>query len=249
MLNNRPIIGITPQLDIDSPFRSVRLFPQYQKSIEKAGGIGIMIPLTEDEEVLRQIIDMCDGFLFTGGQDVHPSMYGETESSHLIRPTGYAPERDKFESIFYPLVKEANKPLLAICRGFQIINVLHGGSIVQELTYDENNPDSIYHPAWGDNEKGHEILVTEDTHLKNIFNSSEIYVNSFHHQGIKDLGSRLTVSGISPDGLIEAFDIEDMDFGVGVQWHPEVLYAHDIDDGKLFKALINEIKSREKEQD
>lgn len=248
MFKHRPIIGITPQLDINSPFRSVRLFPQYQRSIEKAGGIGIMIPLTQDKEVMEQIIDMCDGFLFTGGQDLNPSLYGETENIDLTHPTGYAPERDAFESQFYPLVKKSKKPVLAICRGFQIINVLHGGTIIQELPENGDNMNFVFHPAWNEEDPGHDIFINSHTQLAEIMKAKKIYVNSFHHQGIKDLGNGLTVSGRSRDGLVEAFDIDDLPFGVGVQWHPEVLYDNDFDDGNLFKALIEACQSQDQKE-
>ncbi len=242
MKNLKPIIGISPQLDITNPFRHVRLFPQYQRSLEKAGAIGLMLPLTEDEETLKQICDLCDGFLFTGGQDLEPKLYGETEDENLDFSTGYAPERDRFESLFYPMVEKTGKPILAICRGFQIINVLHGGSIVQDLSLEEDRP--VAHSSFGsdDSNNFHTLNVLENTQLHDIFKRDLVTVNSYHHQGIKTLGEGLTVSGVSDDGLIEAFDIDGLDFGVAVQWHPEVLFDSQIDDGKLFKAFVKACK-------
>lgn len=239
MSKKKPVIGLTPQLDITNSFRHVRLFPQYQRAIEKAGGIGIMLPLTNDVNVMRQMAEMCDGFVFTGGQDLAPYLYGEEEADDLSMTTGYAPERDAFESAFYPIAKETNKPILAICRGFQIINVLHGGTINQDLPEESDDPNFVLHPAWSeDSGDFHDILIRQGTHLSKIFNKDKISVNSFHHQGLKDLGKGLTVSGIAPDGLVEAFDIDGLDFGVAVQWHPEVLYDLDIGKGELFRELI-----------
>lgn len=240
-----PTIGIIPQLDINNSFRHVRLFPQYQRSIEKAGGIGVMLPLTNDKEVMNQMANMFDGFLFTGGQDLSPHLYGGIEDPNLEFSTGYAPERDEFESKFYPIVYKKNKPIFAICRGLQIINVLHGGTINQNLPEFSSDPNFILHPAWS-SEGGfiHDINVKNDTKLKEIMKTNSIKVNSYHHQGIDRLGQGLTVSGTSPDGLIEAFDIDGLDYGVGVQWHPEVLYDNDLDDGKLFKRFLEECKKK-----
>lgn len=239
MKYKRPIIGLTPQVDITNPFRHVRLFPQYQRSIEKAGGIGIMLPLTTDKDVMKEMTELCDGFIFTGGQDLDPYLYGEEEDDSLSMSTGYAPERDEFESSFYPIALESKKPLLAICRGFQIINVLHGGNIVQDLPETSNDPNFVLHPAWSE-EHGdfHKIFIKPETQLEDIYRRKEIDVNSFHHQGVDKIGSNLTVSGIAQDGLVEAFDIDDLDFGVGVQWHPEVLFDNNIGNGELFRAHI-----------
>lgn len=239
MNTKRPIIGLTPQLDITNPFRHVRLFPQYQRAIEKAGGIGIMLPLTRDKDVMKEMTQMCDGFIFTGGQDLAPYLYGEEESDRLSMSTGYAPERDEFESAFYPIAFETKKPILAICRGFQIINVLHGGTINQDLPEYSDDPNFVLHPAWSE-EHGdfHDILIRPDTQLKNIFKKDDIQVNSFHHQGLDKIGTDLTVSGVARDGLVEAFDINGLDFGVGVQWHPEVMFDEGIGNGELFLEHI-----------
>lgn len=243
----RPLIGIIPQLDIENPFRHVRLFPQYQRSIERAGGIGVMLPFTNDKEVMKEMANSFDGFLFTGGQDINPELYGQKEGNYLTMSTGYAPERDDFESAFYPILKELNKPILAICRGFQIINVLHGGTILQDLPYEPYDGNFVLHPAW-DSEGNfvHEIYVRPNTKLREIMRDDVIPVNSYHHQGIGKVGEGLTISGVSPDGLVEAFDIDDLDYGVGVQWHPEVLFDNNFDDGRLFKSFIEECRKRMK---
>ncbi len=240
-----PLIGIVPQLDITTPMRHVRLFPQYQRSIEKAGGIGVMLPLTNNKDIMNQLAQTFDGFLFTGGQDLNPHLYGEDELENLEATTGYAPERDYFESAFYPLVKKLNKPILAICRGFQIINVLHGGTIIQDLPRQSPDPNFVLHPAWNENrEQLHDIFINPNTSLYNIIKRKKVKVNSYHHQGINQLGKGLTVSATSPDGLIEAFDIDDLNFGVAVQWHPEVLYDKQLSDGKIFKAFIENCSNK-----
>lgn len=240
-----PIIGLVPQIDSDKYFKYVRLFPEYQASVEKAGGVGLMIPHTKDKKIMRMIVELCDGFIFTGGHDIDPRLYGEKESAYVSMSTGYSPERDEFETTFYPLVKEMNKPILAICRGFQIINVIHGGTMIQDLPYEPYDGNYILHPAW--TEEGnlvHDINVKPNTKLHKILKKDIVSVNSYHHQGVKKLGKGLTISGVAPDGLIEAYDIDDLDFGIGVQWHPEVLYTKDYNSGKLFKAFIEECKKR-----
>ena len=158
-----PKIGIVPQIDITNPFRHVRLFPQYQHSIERVGGIGYMLPFTQNLDIMKEMANSFDGFLFTGGQDLNPSLYGKQELEDLSNSTGYAPERDIFEPLFYPIVRDLNKPVLAICRGFQSINVIQGGTIIQDLpSY------KISHTYKAEVENMHGIILKPGTKLKKI---------------------------------------------------------------------------------
>lgn len=240
-----PLIGIVPQLDTKTPMHHVRLFPEYQRSLEKAGGIGVMLPLTNNLEILNQIANSFDGFLFTGGQDLNPVLYGEEKIENIDSIDTYSTERDSYECLFYPIVKKLNKPILAICRGFQLINVIHGGTIMQDLPRESDKPGFILHPAWNDKHQFfHDIIINPDSNFSKIMGQEKIIVNSYHHQGIKKLGNGLSIAGISPDGLVEAFEIDDLDFGLAVQWHPEVLFDYGIDDGKIFKAFLNSCRKK-----
>lgn len=126
-----PVIGISPQIDVTSPFRTLRLFPQYQRALEECGALGLMLPMSADEATTGRMIELCDGFILTGGQDLDPALYGEAPTT----TNETAPERDAYEPAVFPEIMASGKPVLAICRGMQMLNVLHGGTIRQDLPY------------------------------------------------------------------------------------------------------------------
>lgn len=242
----RPLIGIVPQMDVDNRFRHLRVFPHYMKALEKLGAVGVMLPMTEDPALMKELASRFDGFLFPGGNDLQPELYGEKTEKGL-EETKYAPERDQFESAFYPFVYEADKPVLAVCRGMQLVNVLGGGSMIQDLPVEGEDEGFVLHAEWERPEElVHELTLVPGTLLADLYEEETIGVNSLHHQGIDRLGDGLTVSGRSKDGLVEAYDIDGLSFGMGVQWHPEVTYLAGLDDGRIFKAFIAAAKDEQK---
>jgi putative glutamine amidotransferase len=194
-----------------------------------------MLPLTADEAVLRQLVGLCAGFLFTGGQDIYPGLYGADVSS-LCGPI--CETRDRMEKALFSIaVLEQNKPALGICRGIQIFNVLLGGTLYQDipaqlprsvLTHRQNPP---YHrPA-------HQVNIEPESPLHELLGVSTLAVNSSHHQGIAGLSPKLSPMARAEDGLIEAVYMKDRAFVWAVQWHPEMALAEESSE-KIFGAFV-----------
>lgn len=231
----KPVIGIMATIgDMNEAMNFTRLNNTYVISVSQAGGVPIVIPprLTEDE--MSRIIEICDGFLFSGGIDVTPSLYGE-DAHEKLGETHYA--MDQVQLALLKKVMEARKPLLGICRGHQVLNVACGGTLYQDLSETENL--YIKHrqqTSWGD--VSHRITITENSLLADIL-GTEIMVNSYHHQSVKDPGTNVVITAYSADGIAEAIEVKDYPFAVGVQWHPEIMVAFgDTTMCPLFEALI-----------
>lgn len=230
----KPIIGIVPLFDEYKD--SYWMLPGYMLSIEKCGGIPIMLPLTTNKENIKELTKHCNGFLFSGGHDVNPNMYKE-EKSEKCHNICY--ERDEMETILFEEIIKEDKPLLAICRGIQIINVLLGGSLYQDLQT-QKGLHHVQKPPYDINL--HKVDIIKDTPLYNLLNLNEIGVNSYHHQAIKDLAVNLKPMAVSKDGLIEGVYLEDKKFVWGLQWHPEFNYEKEETSIKIIKEFINKCK-------
>ncbi len=228
----RPYIGII--LLVDEAKESYWMLPGYMDGIEQAGGIPILLPLTNNEEVLKQVIYNIDGLLLTGGHDVDPSLY--YEKAHAKTGT-HCCIRDSSEAF---LIKEAikiNLPTLGICRGLQLLNVVLGGSLYQDLP--SQAPSDIQHqmsPPY--NRTAHCVTISPNTPLSSILNAEKIGVNSYHHQAIKALAPSLQVAATSEDGLIEAVYLPEQRFTLAVQWHPELSYKENQHSLALFQAFV-----------
>jgi len=207
----------------------------YVESIIKAGGIPIILPILSDEESIRQQIKLLDGVLLTGGIDINPLLYNEEPSPKL----GFIyPDKDNFDILIVKIALELKKPILAICRGHQILNIALGGTLYQDLSY----MDGCYikhHQQSKDGAASHTLNITANSILYKILGDS-IISNSFHHQAIKDLAPGFKVTAYSKDNVIEAIEKCDEKFVVGVQFHPEIMTAYgDNNMLKLFQAFIN----------
>ncbi|MDS0525743.1 gamma-glutamyl-gamma-aminobutyrate hydrolase family protein [Clostridium sp. SHJSY1] len=206
---------------------------EYIQAIEKVGGIPLIIPVISSELSLDAYVDICDGFLFTGGIDINPIYYNKNPHKKL----GYVDSRlDEFQLKLMKKVLKAEKPFLAICRGVQILNVVCGGTLYQDL--DEIPNDTIQHQQRGERcNLIHKVNFESNTILYDLL-GDEIYVNSFHHQSVEKLGDNLIITGQAPDGVIEALEVKDYNWGVGVQWHPEIMFNHFDSMRPLFEGLI-----------
>jgi putative glutamine amidotransferase len=206
-MTNRPRIGVTPSSRLDD----------YLESVTKAGGDPVVLSNGDDpEDVLARV----DGILLTGGLDVDPALYGE--AAHPT--TEPAPDRDAFE---IPLSRAAVKrdvPLLAICRGVQVLNVAEGGTLVQDIP-SERRTDLNHAVNEPKTDHTHAIAIVPDTKVAAALDcaapASTCTVNSRHHQAVGTVASDFIVSATSPDGIIEAIERPGSTFCVGVQWHPE----------------------------
>lgn len=237
-INMAAIIGLIPLVDTEK--QSYWMLPGYIEGIAAAGGIPIMLPLTEDNHTLSQIVRYCNGFLFTGGQDVSPVLYGEKEIS---RCGECSPERDSMEWSLLKQVLEVDKPILGICRGIQFLNVALGGTLYQDIptqrpSVEEHHQKPPYHIP------SHEVMVSFESPLYELLHKDKLSVNSYHHQGIKKLAKGLQVMACATDGLIEGVYMPEKRFVWGLQWHPEFSYLSDEDSRKIFEAFVKAAQKR-----
>ncbi|MDR1781609.1 MAG: gamma-glutamyl-gamma-aminobutyrate hydrolase family protein [Bacilli bacterium] len=245
-----PIIGISCHLKLNEE----DWFKNYQtnyvgrpevESIIKANGTPIMLPMTNDINLIKNYLDIIDGLVIIGGEDINPSYYNED----LDKLSGViVEERDKFEEL---LIKEAfNRkiPMLLICRGMQMINALYGGTLYQDLSL--NKDYYLEHQAWNKSYRHvHQIAITkEDSFMFDIYKKNNFYVNSLHHQAIKNVSPLFDVTAISKDGVIEAIELKDKSFFcLAVQYHPEISsYYYDDYHKLMFNYFINYINNHQK---
>lgn len=212
----------------------------YSDAIIRAGGIPIVIPISEDEDYIKDIADKIDGVVLSGGADMDPLISGQRADEKTGRVSA---ERDKQELLLLDyLYKNTEKPILGICRGLQMLNVYFKGTLILDLPSAGYLAHSI-----SNNERTkpiHDITIYEDTLLKEIIGSEKTYVNTIHHQAIDKLGEGLKVSAISEDNVIEAIETEDVKtrFILGTQWHPEMISIKDDKHQNIFDYFINSAK-------
>lgn len=208
----------------------------YIQAVADHGGIPFSIPYYED--CTAAFFSCCrkkfDGFLFCGGGDINPLLFHEPPSMHL-GTTDFAFDRFQLK-LLSTLLKPSAKPVLAICKGMQLLNIACQGSIYQDFT---ENPDFFNHcqPSRLRSEPAHPVRTEEGSLLRRIL-GKDTYVNSFHHQGIRLTGDHLTASAYAPDGMIEGIEGTRHPFLIGVQWHPECMYPHSVKMSRLFTAFI-----------
>ena len=233
-MNNSPIIGVTPLWDAER--KSVWMLPDYLDGIRAAGGLPIVLPLEMTEKDTDQIVATCNGFLFTGGQDVAPELYGTKDTTGTVVSS---PERDKLETLLLKKALQADKPILGICRGFQFLNAFLGGTLWHDLP--SQHPSEIVHKQGKPyNAPTHQVTLSGD--LKTLLGKETLEVNTLHHQAIKDLSGDLVPMAVAPDGLIEAAKMKGKRFVWAVQWHPEYLFKTDPDSLTIFKHFVGQCR-------
>jgi len=216
--DQRPLIGVA-SLDSETYIRAIR----------ESGGIPVVLPNTDPSpEAIEDYLTRLDALLLPGGADIPPSEYGE-EPHPTVKVLSDA--RFGFEKAMGKAwIERTDKPLLGICLGSQWINVLHGGSLVQDIPseFNANHRDTT-----------HKVTVEPDSRLGGIFGESEFEVNSLHHQAVRKVGKGLRIVARSPEGIVEATESVDPNrFLIGVQWHPEKLMPEDQRQAKLLKAFV-----------
>ena len=231
-MSKSPIIGVTPLWDAER--KSVWMLPDYLEGIKAAGGIPVILPIEMSEADVDRIVETCDGFLFTGGQDVAPELYGTKDATGTVVPS---PERDNLETLLLSKVLQADKPILGICRGLQFINAFLGGTLWQDLP--SQHPSDIVHrqgKPYGI--PTHKVSLNGD--LRTLLGKDTLEVNTLHHQAIKDLGKDLIPMAESPNGLIEAVKMVGKRFVCAVQWHPEYMFKTDGDSLRVFSWFVRQ---------
>ena len=230
---NRPLIGIVPLIDHQRD--SLWMLPGYLNGVIRAGGVPVMLPLTVKPDVLYRAMDVCSGFLLTGGQDVSPQLYGEDP---LPQCGEVSAERDAMEAMLLQKALDSDKAVLGICRGIQFLNVYCGGTLWQDIpTQRPTNTEHHMSPPY--DRAVHKVSIIQDTMLHQIFGCTELAVNSYHHQAIKEPGRGLQAAAVSEDGLIEGVVMPAHRFVCAVQWHPEFAAPDDAAAQKLFTAFIS----------
>lgn len=233
----KPYIGITMLLDAQ-PSRNMNLLDQdYGKAVHQAGGIPV--PILGVGEAVPDLVRQLDGFLFSGGDDIHPRFYGEKPLQNA-RVTASSDERTRFELKLFRAVVKARKPVLAVCHGAQLVNVALGGKLYQDIALQISQP--IAHGPQRAGEKVfHRVDLLEGTRLARIMGAPSIRVRSSHHQSVKNPGRGLHCSALAHDRVIEALEPRADHFLIAVQWHPEKT-PNDRYTRKLFTAFVSAAK-------
>ena len=231
-----PLIGITTTPKMDGNLLLDRVPHEYASSVQAAGGLPLLIPTLTDAECIDAYIDRLDGILLSGGDaDVDPARFGEDPVRELRLIT---PERDVMEIELFLRAFERDLPVLAICRGIQVVNVAAGGSLIQDIP--SQVTDAIGHFPRGMDMHllYHRVKLESGSRVHEIFGTTDLRVNSFHHQAVKAVAPGFRVTARSADGVIEAIELPDKRFMVGIQWHPETLTAGHSQFLNLFKAFV-----------
>ena len=206
----------------------------YIQTIKAVGGLPIILPFVKSKTILQEYTELCDGFLFCGGDDITPLLFGQ-EPSFGIRKTDIS--LDLFQIRLMKAIIEANKPVLAICRGMQILNVACGGTILQDLNLADFDVINHMQTSISRQDISHKVTFTPKTKIQKLLGGFA-YTNSFHHQAIDHVGKGLIVSGTTGDDIVEAIEMPSQTFVVGVQWHPESMLDGASNMKQLFHALI-----------
>ena len=240
----KPLIGITGAIGYHLLSTEMYHVPQplqqlndyYVTCVERAGGIPVILPVFEDPELAKAAVDRVDGVILSGGPDIDPKLYGQRVSAKVGT---ILPRRDAVDKMVAEYaMKQTNKPLLCVCRGTQMLNVVMGGTLHIDLP----ETGSLEHrlTMYPRTEYSHEITVTEGTRLAGLIGSGTVGVNSLHHQAVCDVAEGFVVSARSiPDQVIEAIELPGERFVVAVQWHPEELHQS-ANQQELFRALVRE---------
>jgi putative glutamine amidotransferase len=230
----QPIIGVT--LDSEEPGGYSKLpwyalRQNYCEAVVRAGGLPILLP--HEPEQAAAYLDRIDGLVITGGAfDVDPNLFGAIVRHATVKTKD---KRTAFELAITKGALERDMPILGICGGQQLLNVVLGGTLIQHipdeigaaLPHEQPNPRT---------EAGHRVTVKKGTLLHRICGTEELAVNSAHHQAAKDVGPGVVIDALADDGVIEGIELPGKRFCLGVQWHPE--YSISVGDTKIFDAFV-----------
>ena len=244
----KPLIGITAERwssSTTNPNRNVQgALTSYLEAVAGAGGLPVILPLTLGDEDLREVYARLDGVLLPGGGDIEPALF---QAVPHPKTNGIDPDRDRVEIDLARRAAADQKPLFGICRGIQVFNVALGGTLYQDIPDELGTGlahmcSSSKFPA---NHHAHGVKVEEETLLARVLGQPLVQVNSRHHQSVKDVAPGLAIAARAPDGVIEAIELPDHPFALGVQWHPENLQAQP-EMKALFVKFVEEAAKRER---
>ena len=245
-MSQRPIIGITTMSDHDAAGLHAPRFSNnqsYSRAVMAAGGIPLLIPQVEDEESLRALYDVLDGILVPGGVDISPRFFHEDAHPETDMPdTGL----DFVETTMLPWALADDLPLFGICRGHQVLNVIMGGTLWQDIP-------SQYPTVFDHRESykrkirdylAHDVRIAPDSRLRELAGAERVWVNTSHHQAVKEVAPTLRPTAWSPDDLCEGLEGTDHYFLLSVQWHPEEMVRKHEWARRLFSAFVEAAAAR-----
>jgi putative glutamine amidotransferase len=233
---SQPLIGITSGLiDNSAGVPVCQLGQAYVTAVQRAGGIPMVIPVGIEVTTLASLLSRLDGVLLSGGGDIDPLLFNGAPHPKVY---GISPERDAMEIALVKIALEMDKPMLAFCRGIQVLNVALGGGLYTHIQDQvEHSLKHDWFPKFPRDKLAHTVSLKCESQLDQIYGADEIRVNSLHHQGISKVGKGLTATAFAPDGLVEGLEVKGSTFALGVQWHPECL-PDDPGTHNLFNAFI-----------
>ncbi len=229
-----PLIGITSVYEPPQRDRSAQTSASfaYAAAVAENGGVPVVLPTIDDERVVQTYLEVLDGLLLIGGDDIPPEAYGE-QPHETVQPL--TKERYEFERKLIARWLERGKPLLGVCLGMQFTNVVAGGTMIQDIPSEIGA--RVNHRAY------HRVRIDAPSMLATILDANEASVLSYHHQAVEELGKGLRVIARSDDGMVEALERTDGPFGLFVQWHPEQMsdLAHrDVIYGALIQSAAKQ---------
>jgi putative glutamine amidotransferase len=231
-----PLIGVTTSLTVGKTPERAYVNSAYLHAVQQAGGVPVALPPPLSPDSLARLLRGLDGLLLTGGGDMDPTLLGEAPHASLSE---VAPARDALELAAIRTALDRRLPILAICRGIQVLNVALGGSLFQDLAT-EPGTTLQHNQSAPRTEPTHTVTVKAGSRLAETLGAEALEVNSMHHQAVKALGAGLVAVAWGPDQIIEGVELTDPERVVlGVQWHPEELVGRSEPARRLFAALIS----------
>lgn len=235
MSEKQPLIGVTASVNPENggPCTS----QAYLTALSDSGALPLILPHTLTKTDCRRLAGKLDGFLFTGGPDVHPFYFGEDT---LEGCGSHSPQRDRTELQLFSEIFARKKPIFGICRGIQLINIALGGDIWQDIGRQTERGLPIAHSQpFSPSVPSHHVALKKDSLLSSVTGSERIEVNSSHHQAVRRPAKCLTICAQAQDEIIEGLEHPGYPFLLGVQWHPELLYHSHSHAERLFSAFVN----------
>ncbi|MGD2165809.1 MAG: gamma-glutamyl-gamma-aminobutyrate hydrolase family protein [Anaerolineae bacterium] len=238
-----PVIGISGYADRSArppKVHTIALARAYVDAVATSGGAALILPPYIDRPLLRAAFDGLDGLILSGGGDIHPSAFGEDNQGLLWRVDE---KRDRAELCLARWALADGTPMLAICRGAQVLNVAGGGTLIQDIP--TRIPGALSHSCVAGRplpKIAHSVLVEANSRLAALIGGGDVDVNSAHHQAADIVGDGLVVTARAPDGIIEGLEAPHHPFCIGVQWHPEVMINDYPMMRRLFEGLIDAVR-------
>ncbi len=230
----KTVIGVTPLFDDER--NSIWMIPGYMDMLTSCGALPIILPF--DNGSINEMLEICSGFLFTGGHDLAPALYSEEP---IVQCGKVCPKKDNIERQIFEAAYTNDIPVFGICRGIQFINVMLGGTLYQDIPTQMDI--SISHkmiPPY--DRKWHNVNIINNTPLYNLLKTDLLAVNSYHHQGIKSLSQKVLPMAYSEDGLVEAIYCPDKKYIWAVQWHPELSWKNDKAQYRIIENFVEHCK-------